>query len=34
LTSSGDMDDTLKQAKQEGRIDELSESDHWTRKLS
>lgn len=34
LTSSGEMDDTLKQAQQEGRIDELSESDHWTRKLT
>jgi len=28
------MDNTLKQAQQAGRIDQLSESDHWTRKLS
>ena len=34
LTSSGDIDNTLKQAQEAGRIDQLSESDHWTRKLS
>ncbi len=34
LTSSGDIDNTLKLAQEAGRIDQLSESDHWTRKLS
>ena len=34
LTSSGEIDDTLKQAQQAGRIDQLSESEYWTRKLS
>ena len=30
LTSSGEMDDALKQAQQAGKINQLSESDHWT----
>ena len=34
LTSSGEMDDALKQAQQAGKINQLSESDHWTHKLS
>ncbi len=33
LTSSGEIDDTLKQAQQTGRIDQLSEADYWIRKL-
>ena len=33
LTSSGEIDDTLKQAQQTGRINQLSEADYWIRKL-
>jgi hypothetical protein len=33
LTFLGEIDDTLKQAEQVGRIDQLREADYWIRKL-
>ena len=33
LTSSGEIDNTLKEAQQAGRIDKFSEADYWMRKL-
>ncbi len=33
LTSSGEIDDALKEAQQTKKIDQLSEADYWIRKL-